>query len=323
MNMSRELFVRISVGTLAASALPLRTRAAESEIVLVTPTGKIYGTLALPAPTHSGGPVPVVLIIAGSGPTDRNGNAPGVATNTYLLLSQAFTAAGIASLRYDKRGVGASASALASESDIRFDNYIDDAVAWIKLLRTNSALSHLTVAGHSEGSLIGMIAAREASANAYVSLEGAGRPAAEVLRYQLRNLPAPLNAQAMAIISSLEAGQTVANVPDQFASLFRASVQPYLISWFKYNPAAEIAKLTIPVTIVQGTADIQVTMADEAALAAAAPHARVVIVDGMNHVLKYAPDTSTQAAILKGYTDPSLPLDPKAVAAVTSAAQSA
>jgi fermentation-respiration switch protein FrsA (DUF1100 family) len=96
-------------------------------------------------------------------------------------------------------------------------------------------------------------------------------------------------------------------------------VQPYLISWFKYDPALEIAKLRMPVTIIQGTADVQVTMADAQALHNAAPSSKLVVVNGMNHVLKYAPDTSSQAAILKGYENPSLPVDPRVVDAVAAA----
>lgn len=301
------------------AALPLGAFAGESAQTLVTPTGTLYGTLMLPPGQP---PYKVVFIIAGSGSTDRNGNSPMLPgkNDTYKLLAASLAQKGIASLRYDKRGIAESAPAMTSENELRFDTYVEDAAGWMKQLRADKRFSKLTVAGHSEGSLVGMLAAQRVAADGYVSLEGAGRPAPVVLREQLKkNLPPTLYPIADGIIARLQQGQTVDAVPPEFAALFRASVQPYLISWFKYDPAAEIAKVSAPATIVQGTADVQVTMADAQALAKGDPRAKLVVVQGMNHVLKYAPDTSSQTAILKGYEDASLPVDPKAVGAVASA----
>jgi hypothetical protein len=298
-----------------AAAFAGRAAAAESDIVLPTATGTIYGTLALPAKT----PAPVVLIIAGSGPTDRNGNSPkmGVEPETYRLLAADLAQRGVASVRYDKRMIGASATATDKESDLRFDTLIDDAAGWLKLLAGDARFSRTIVAGHSEGSLIGMIAVPRAPAAAFVSLAGAGRSAPTILREQLKRVATPAQyAQADAIITQLQQGHTVADTPKDLDVLFRPSVQPYLISWFKYDPAVEIAKVRIPATIVQGTADVQVTVVDAQALKQGDPSATLVIVKGMNHELKYAPDTSTQTAILAGYQNGSLPVDPQAIDAV-------
>jgi len=313
--MKRTTFLISAGGALALGALARPARAAESDISLSTPTGTIYGTLSLPTKM----PAPAVLIIAGSGPTDRDGNSGPIRAGSYKLLAADLAVRGIASIRYDKRGIAASAAAGGSERDLRFDNYVDDAAAWLRLMRTDRRFTKIEVAGHSEGSLIGMLAVQAAPADAYVSLEGAGRPAPAVLREQLKKALTPdLYAQADSIIGQLQLGHTVAHTPPELAALFRDSVQPYLISWFKYDPAIEIAKVRIPMTIVQGTADIQVTMADADDLKRAAPNAKLVVVEGMNHVLKYAPDTSSQTAILHGYEDVSLPLDPHAVDAVAS-----
>jgi uncharacterized protein len=305
-------------GTLAAGAFPFVARAASVDMRVQTATGTIYGTLDV----VSQKPAPVVMIIPGSGPTDRNGNSGQLRSNMYKLLAAALSADSIASVRYDKRGIGESAAAMTTERDLRLETYIDDAAAWLRQLRADERFSKIVVAGHSEGSLIGMIAVQRAPADAFVSLEGTGRSAPTILREQLKpKLLSGLYAQADAIVTQLQQGHTVADVPPELAPLFRPSIQPYLISWFQYDPAVEIAKVRLPVTIVQGTADVQVTGADAEALYHAAPSARLVVVDGMNHALKYAPDTSSQAAILRGYEDPSLPVDPRVVEAVAALAR--
>ncbi|MGD0050466.1 MAG: alpha/beta fold hydrolase [Vulcanimicrobiaceae bacterium] len=314
--MRRSAFLGAAGGALAMTVLRSPADADEAEIVLSTATGNIVGTL-LPAATT---PAPVVLIVAGSGPTDRNGNSGLLQGNPYRLLATALAARGIASVRYDKRGVGASLAAATSELDLRFDIYVNDTADWLRLLRADRRFSHLGLAGHSEGSLIGMIAVQRAAADTFVSLAGVGRALPVVLREQLKARLSPeLYAQADTMIAQLEAGQTVADPPAELAQLFRPSVQPYVISMFKYDPALELAKVRIPVTIVQGTADVQVSLADAQALKRADPSALLDVVDGMNHVLKYAPDTSSQAAILKGYEDPALPVDPHVVDAIAAA----
>jgi pimeloyl-ACP methyl ester carboxylesterase len=269
--------------------------------------GAIHGTLLLPADMSK--PVPVVLLIAGSGPTDRDGNNPAMHNDALKMLATDFAMNGIASLRYDKRGIGQSAEGMTKESDLRFDNYVDDAVAWCNQLH-QARFSGVVIAGHSEGSLIGMIAAKKCGAAGFISLEGAGFPAADILRTQLKTkLPEDLAAKSEAILKSLEAGKTVDDTPPQLAMLYRPSVQPYLISWFKYDPAKEIAALKIPVLIVQGTTDIQVTVDDAKRLAAANPRAKLVIIEGMNHILKMVSgDLKTQ---LPSYNDPKLQVSEK------------
>jgi pimeloyl-ACP methyl ester carboxylesterase len=295
---------------IALIALPLFAQQTELTIA----AGAIHGTLLMP---QAKAPLPVVLIIAGSGPTDRDGNSPALPghNNALKMLATGFAANGIASLRYDKRGIAESADAAAKESDLRFETYIDDAVEWCNRLRQDERFSGVIIAGHSEGSLIGMVAAKRCKATGYISLAGAGFPAADILRTQLKGkLPDALAGQSEAILKSLEAGKTVADTPPQLAMLYRASVQPYLISWFKYDPAKEIAALTIPTLIVQGTTDIQVSVDDAKRLAAANPRAKLVIIDGMNHLMKNASgDIQKQ---LPSYSDPTLPLNEKVIPAL-------
>jgi len=283
---------------------------------LKTPTGTLHGTLLVP---ESKKPVPVVLLISGSGPTDRDGNSailPGK-NDSLKMLAEGLAARGIASLRYDKRGIGESASAMTAEKDLRFETYIDDAAAWAKKLKKDPRFSRLVIVGHSEGSLIGAVAARKAAAAAYVSIAGLGRPADAVIRAQLMGqLPPDLRANSDRILDALRNDSMTADVPPALAALYRPSVQPYLISWFRYDPAAEIRKLTVPVLIVQGTTDIQVSVDDARTLAAAKPDTKLAIIDGMNHVMKRV--EAIQSKQIASYSDPSLAVDGRVVEAIAA-----
>ncbi len=278
---------------------------ADLPITLSTDTGQIDGSLMLPSHDKK---IPVVLIIAGSGPTDRDGNNRLAGTNNSLkMFATALADAGIASVRYDKRGIGASMSRGVREADLRFETYVRDASLWVAKLNADERFSGVAVVGHSEGSLIGMLASKGQPVSAFVSLSGPAQGASAVLRQQLRGkLPGDLAVRNEAILVSLEKGQVVADVPASLASLYRDSVQPYLISWFKYVPATELKALTIPTLIVQGDTDIQVGVAEAKALKASKPDAELVIIAGMNHVLKSVP--ADQAKQLASYGDPSLPL---------------
>jgi uncharacterized protein len=281
----------------------------QEDVELVTAAGTLRGTLLLPEGAAQS--MPVALLIAGSGPTDRDGNTPLLPgkNNSLKLIAEALARHGIASVRYDKRGVAASMSAGRSEMDLRFTTYIDDAAAWIAQIRKHPRFSKVIVVGHSEGSLIGMMAARSAGADAFVSLAGAGRPIGDVLADQLnRNLPTELRTDAIRILNELRAGRTVADVPAALVVLFRPSVQPYLLSWLPLDPALELRKLQKPVLIVQGSTDIQAGPEDFRALAAVTPASASVMIEGMNHVLKEVREPAQQMA---SYSNADLPLHPQ------------
>lgn len=285
--------------------VPTNSNFTESEITLKTATGDIYGTLTTPVNVKES---PVVLIIAGSGPTDRDCNSPmGIKTNTYKMLAESFAGNGISTLRYDKRGIAKSKAAMISESDIRFDHYINDVVDWISLLKSDSRFSKIILLGHSEGSLIGMVAAQKTPVAGFISVAGAGSPADTILRTQLKQqLPQQLMDESNKILDSLRSGKTVSKINPVLLSLYRPSVQPYLISWIKYDPSVEIKKLTIPVLIVQGTTDIQVSIEDAGFLKKAKPDAQIMFFENMNHILKEA-DADRQKNIAT-YSDPGLSL---------------
>lgn len=275
---------------------------------LHTPSGDIKGKLLTPG---IGEGYPVVLLVAGSGPTDMDGNASqsGLNPNSLKLLAQGLFEKGIATVRFDKRGIASSAAAGKEEYSLRFDDYINDVKLWIDKLAGDRRFSDIYVLGHSEGALIGMLGCKgNAKVKGYISVAGAGRPMYEVIESQLAAQPAVIRDMVKEINDSLKIGKLQPNVPLGLQALFRPSVQPYLISCYKYNPQEIIGTLTMPVMILQGKTDIQVTIADVEFLKKAAPKAEFYLIDNMNHVLKNCTTIERQAQAAT-YTNPSLPVN--------------
>ena len=301
--------ILLSLTLLAGLAQAAPQTLLQRPLSLQTEQGTLHGSLLQP---QSDQPLPVVLLIAGSGPTDRDGNNPDGHNDSLKRLAQALARHGIASLRYDKRGVAASRAATPDERDLSVERYVADAVAWGRLLRADPHFDRLILIGHSEGALIASLAAPEAGATALVALAGSARPIDQVLREQLSyRLPPDLLAQSNQLLDSLLAGQQREDVAEPLQVLFRPSVQPYLISLFRHDPSAAFARLQIPALIVQGSHDIQVGVADAQALHAAKPDAELLLVEGMNHVLRIVP--LELRAQLASYDNPRLPLARPAV----------
>jgi len=274
-------------------------------ISLDTGHGELHGSLLLP---KSEQPVPVVLIISGSGPTDRDGNNPDGGRNDSLKrLAWVLAKHNIASVRYDKRGVAASLAATPDERNLTLDAYVSDAVAWGHKLKADSRLGPLIVLGHSEGALIATLAAPQLDAAAVISVSGTARPVDQVLRQQLSyRLPPALMLRSNELLDSLKAGRVDEDVPPQLQVIFRPSVQPYLITLFREDPSAAFARLKMPALIIQGSNDIQVGVGDAQMLKAAKPDAQLALIEGMNHVMRIVPNDIKRQ--LASYKDPQLPL---------------
>lgn len=282
----------------------------EEPVVLKTTTGEIFGTLKIP---YSKVPVPVAIIIAGSGPTDRNGNQASMKSDTYKMLSDGLYYKGIATLSFDKRGIGESKSSLQKEEDVTLDTFIEDVRQWIILLKNDDRFSQIALIGHSEGSLIGIVAAKDnPDVSKFVSLAGAGESLDVILKKQLEERmagqPEVARNMVFSYIDRLKKGETFDDVPPGLNSLFRRSVQPFLISSFRYDPQVEIAQLKIPFLIVSGTYDIQISP-DQADLLANANHgAQKLIIDNMDHVLKYSESKDVMEQVSSSYNNPNRPI---------------
>lgn len=314
-SLTLALFLSLCSFLCQAQILPVE----EQAVVLNTKEGDIKGKLLLP---DEGKVWPVVLLIAGSGPTDMDGNSAvgNMKNNSLKFLAEGLAKNGIASLRFDKRGIASSAAAGKEEVKLRFEDYVNDVIGWIDYLAKDRRLTGITVVGHSEGSLIGMLACKDRpKVKGFVSLAGAGRPAYELIEIQVaaQKLPEAMLKEVASINESLKGGKEVTDVPVYLQSLFRASVQPYLISWYKYNPQTIIAALKVSVLIVQGKTDIQVSVEDAELLKKACPAARFLLIDRMNHVLKDC-DVTDQQQQLAVYTNPSLPVNTILISSVSS-----
>ena len=255
------------------------------------------------------------IIIAGSGPTDRDGNNSMMTNNSLKLLAEGLVKNGIASLRYDKRGIGKSTNVSISVKDLRFDHYINDVSSWVEKLKSDTRFSEIIIIGHSEGALIGSVAAKNESVDKFVSIAGSGYPIDKTIREQLKAQSPVVLEQANTIMDSLLQEHLVNNVPAYLNSLFRASVQPYMISWMKYDPCTELGKLNIPVLILQGTTDLQVKVEDANLLKEAKADAELVLIDGMNHIFRNA-DLEPNSN-MASYYDPSLPVNKELIQKIT------
>lgn len=252
----------------------------------------------------------LVILIAGSGPTNRSGNQIGLHNNSLKYLAEALATNGTNVYAYDKRLFKLIQNPGFKEEDLTFDQFVDDARAVVRHFRKD--YRKIIVAGHSEGSLIGMLAASEA--DGFISLAGPGQSADAILAEQLgKQLPGKLPA-VKEKLALLREGKTFTEDDVILQSIFRASVQPYLISWFRYNPQTEVGKLKIPVLIVNGTKDIQVGESEARLLHQAKPSSTLAIIANMNHILKEikGDDAENRAS----YNKPELPVMPELVSVV-------
>jgi uncharacterized protein len=272
--------------------------------------GDLHGVLLSPRKK-----APLVLIVPGSGPIDRNGNSPlGVKGSIYKLLAEGLAKEGIATVRVDKRGLFSSAAA-GDPNAVTVEDYAKDYRAWIDAIREKTGRKCVWLLGHSEGALMVSAAAEgRKDVCGLILVAGMGRRMGDVLRDQLKANPAnaPLLDQAYAAIADLEAGRRVdtSGMDPALAPLFAPQVQDFLISVFAADPVELVRRARVRTLVVHGAADLQITEAD-ASLLNAAPRTKLELIRGMNHVLKRAPED--RAANLATYADPDLPLHPRLV----------
>lgn len=245
----------------------------------LTITKWIDGTLLTPIDVDNPS---LAIIIAGSGPTDRNGNQNFLKNNSLKKLAESISNKGIASFRYDKRIVKQIRKGNV-DNDLMFDDFVSDAEDVIKYFKEKETYSKIYVIGHSQGSLVGMLAAKE-NVDGFISLAGAGQNIGDVIVDQVTNMAPKLGEEAQKVVDKLKKGETTTEYPQALASVFSIDIQPFMINWMQYNPTEIISELKIPTLIVNGTKDLQVSEEEAQLLKDANEDAELKIIKNMNHV---------------------------------------
>lgn len=294
-----------SIFAVAAASL------SSQDISAIGPFGELRGTWTKGSETTA----PVVLIIRGSGPTDRNGNSPlGINAGSYRLLAEGLEANGIATVRIDKRGMFESAGAVPDANTVTISDYVNDTRSWVKAIRSTTGTNCVWLLGHSEGGLVALATAQvEPNICGLILVATPGRPLGQVLKDQLRANPtnASILSSAEAAIDTLAEGRRVSitDLPAPLAQLFNPAIQGFLISAFTVNPAELAKRVAKPILILQGESDLQIGIPDAIALHKAAPAAELARLPNTNHVLKTVTSDDV-AANIATYSNPSLPLAP-------------
>lgn len=289
--------------------------AVESSYLIHSGTLGLGGTLTVPRGVSK--PVPVVVIIAGSGPTDRNGNSQmGIRPNSYAQLAWRLADRGIASLRYDKRVLAATRGTV-DISKLTLEDFAADARAAAESLARDNRFSRVLLLGHSEGSALALLAARSGPPVAgVISVSGLGRPLGTVLREQLsRQFDSTTLVRYDTAMAQYLRGETPKDVPPPLTVLFVPINLTFMRSLMTFDPSAAVRAVRQPVLIVQGGRDLQVRVADAERLHAARPDATLVVVPLANHVLKEASDT-TLAGQTGTYQNPAIPIMPDVVSGI-------
>lgn len=292
-----------------------------SEIETPGPLGPLRGTLLVPPGRPQ---YPVILMLPGSGPTDRDGDNGGVVKGAvYRQLAEGLAVRGIATVRIDKRGLFGSTGAVADPNAVTIGDYADDTAQWVKTIRRQTGAKCIWLMGHSEGGLIALKAAqvppKQSGICGVVLVSAPGRRLSDVIREQLKANPAnaPVLPQAMAALESLDAGKAVdvSGIHPGLRAMFNPGVQPYLIDLFSYDPAVLAGRYAGPMLIVQGARDIQVSTADARRLSAAQPKAVLAIIPAVNHVFKTVA-SDDRAANIATYGNAALPIDERVTGAI-------
>ncbi len=269
------------------------------------------GTLTVPS---SGKATSLVIFIQGSGAPDRDGNQSMMKNDGTKKIARKLAESGIASFRYDKRVLKMSELKI-KEEDLRFTDLVTDVQDILTYFEEKDQFENLVIAGHSQGSLVGILASRE-KADAFISLAGAGEPIDKIIVEQVNVMAPQLGENARKAFNEMKDAGKTSNYSPMLESIFRKSIQPYMYSWMQFDPAEEIKKLDIPILIVNGTADIQVAPEQAVKLAEANENARLVIIENMNHIFREI-KTSDRLVNTKSYNEPNRPLHPDLIPVLT------
>ncbi len=254
----------------------------------------------------------LAIIIAGSGPTNRNGNQNFLKNNSLKKLAEELSNSGTATFRYDKRIVKQIRKGNV-DKNIMFDDFVSDASDVIDYFKARESYSKIYIIGHSQGSLVGMLSAKD-KADGFISLAGAGQNIGDVLIEQATKMDPKLGEETQPVVERLKQGKTVKDYPSALASVFRADIQAFMINWMKYNPTESIKTLNMPILLINGTKDLQVSESEAKLLKEANEKATLIIIENMNHVLFEIKGDDLENS--KSYNESFRPISPKLISSI-------
>ena len=225
----------------------------------------------------------LAILIAGYGPTDRDGNQNFLKTNNIKKLAIGLTKNGIATFRYDKRIVKQIRQNNV-DKNLSFDDFVTDAIDVLDYFKNLNQYNKIYIVGHDQGSLIGMLAAKD-KADGFISIAGAGQTIDSVIIEQIEKTAPQFTADTKRIFNILKSGKTTTDYPVALSSIFNIETQRFFMSWMKHNPVDIISTLNVPTLIINGTKDLQVSEAEALLLKEAAKDASIQIIKNMNHVM--------------------------------------
>lgn len=271
----------------------------------------IEGTLLTPSKIAK---PDLVIIIAGSGPTDRDGNQNFLKSNALKKLAVGLSEKNIATFRFDKRIVKQIRQGNV-DMRILFDDFVTDAVSIIDYFKNSKKFNKIYIAGHSQGSLVGLLAAK-GKADGFISLAGAGQSIDLVITEQIEKTAPMFTKDAKRLFGILKKGKTTSEYPAALNSIFNKELQPFIANWMSYNPQKELKKLDMPILIINGTKDLQVSESEAQLLKTAVPKSTLVIIKNMNHVLVTIEGGDLENS--KSYNEASRKISPKLFESILS-----
>lgn len=276
------------------------------EVNLTNGTIKIPGTLTYP---ESNSKMPLVIFVHGSGNIDRNGNQAGTPIQISYIkaLADSLNTRGIAFYRYDKRTATPENS--SKQKNITINDFVNDAAFAIDYFKDDHRFSGIHLIGHSQGSLVAMLALNKNVAS-YTSLAGAGESIDKTIIKQLTAQSPELAATAKLHMEELIKTDTITKVNPFLMALFAPQNQKFWKNWMLIHPEEEIKKITVPVLIINGDSDLQVKVSDAESLKEAKPDAQLVIISKMNHMMK---EVNSLEENQQSYTNANFPISPELV----------
>lgn len=268
----------------------------------------IPGTLSYPKLDKK---LPLAIFVHGSGNVDRNGNQGAVIKANYIAqLADNLNKKGLAFYRYDKRTSNPSNISLLK--NITIHDFVSDVTIAIKNFKDDKRFKSIHLIGHSQGSLVAMLAA-DSNIKSYISLAGPSESIDKTLVTQITNQNPQIGEIAKQHINELRKTDTILSVNPFLVQLFAPQNQKFLKDWMLLTPTDEIKKIKKPILIIQGEKDLQVTSTDANNLISAcaineagldAP-AELVLIEQMNHVLK---TVNNQNENQQSYASPDYPI---------------